>query len=253
VRDLDEEFVKRMVDRVMTLIEAEKRTGGGDGKPTVLVIFTGCGNDPASALEQVSELKGSHYVVAAASESACEAIGTERIGRAAHRFAEPKELHAVLEKSAAVVFPTLSQNTAARGAWGLRDTLPSEAMAWALKRRTPVIACRDWVCPGDGKDPYSLFLGGMLKKLEAFGVRFCSCSKLAETVRGARSGEGPGRPGTPCETARGCRVLTASAVRDAARSGRKKIALEKGCLVTPLARDEAKDCGIELFREGGTE
>ena len=152
-----------------------------------------------------------------------------------------------------VVFPTLSQNTAARGAWGLRDSLPSEAMAWALKKGIPVVACRDWVCPGEGKDPYSLFLGGMLKKLEVFGVRFCSCSRLAETVSGAGKGTGPKRLEHTEKIPAGCRVLTASAVRDAARGGRKRIQVGKGCLVTPLARDEAKDCGVELFPEGGPE
>jgi flavoprotein len=182
-----------------------------------------------------------------------ETIGTERIARSAHSLASPDELHALVEKSVAVVFPTLSQNTAARGAWGLRDSLPSEAMAWALKKGIPVVACRDWVCPGDGKDPYSLFLGGMLKKLEAFGVRFCSCSRLAETVTGAGKATGPKRAEIPEKPVADCRVLTASAVRDAARNGKKRIALGKGCLVTPLARDEAKDCGIEIFPGDGPE
>ena len=93
----------------------------------------------------------------------------------------------------------------------------------------------------------------MLKKLEAFGVRFCSCSRLAETVAGAGKGAGPKRPGPPEKPVSGCKVLTASAVRDAAKSGRKKIAVGKGCLVTPLARDEAKDRGIELFPGGSPE
>lgn len=247
MRDLDEELVKRLVEKVVALVEAEDKPVAEEDRPTVLAVFTGCQGDPGPALEQVAGLKGSHLVVAAVSPAAGETIGTERIARSANRLALPGELHAFIEKSVAVVFPTLSQNTAARGAWGLRDSLPSEAMAWALKKGIPVVACRDWVCPGDGKDPYSLFLGGMLKKLEAFGVRFCSCSRLAETVTGAGKAAGPKRGETPEKPVAACRVLTASAVRDAAKSGQKRIAVAKGCLVTPLARDEAKDCGIELF------
>lgn len=253
MKDLDEELVKRLVDKVMALIEAEKGPVTGEGKPTVLVVFTGCHGDPGPALEQVAGLKGSHFVVAAVSPAASETIGTERISRAAHNLASPGELHALIEKSVAVVFPTLSQNTAARGAWGLRDSLPSEAMAWALKKGIPVVACRDWVCPGDRKDPYSLFLGGMLKKLEAFGVRFCYCSRLAEAVSEAGKSEVPKRTGTLEKPVAGCRVLTASMVRDAARGGQKRILVGKGCVVTPLARDEAKDCGIGLFPEGSPE
>jgi hypothetical protein len=93
----------------------------------------------------------------------------------------------------------------------------------------------------------------MLKKLEAFGVRFCSCSRMAEAVTGAGKGTGPKRTEIPEKPVAGCRVLTASAVRDAARSGQKRISVGKGCRVTPLARDEAKDCGIELFPEGSPE
>jgi hypothetical protein len=253
VRDLDEELVKRLVDKVMALVEAESGPVAGEGRPTLLAVFTGCHDDPGPALEQVAGLKGSHFVVAAASPAAMETIGEERIARSANSLASPGELHALIEKSVAVVFPTLSQNTAARGAWGLRDSLPSEAMAWALKKGVPVVACRDWVCPGDGKDPYSLFLGGMLKKLEAFGVRFCSCSRLAETATGAGKNAAPKRPGPPENNPAGCRVLTASVVREASRSGQKRIVVGKGCRVTPLARDEAKDCGIELFPEGSPE
>lgn len=250
MRDLDEELVKRLVDKVVALVEAENGTVVEEGKSTVLAVFTGCHDDPGPALEQVAGLKESHFVVAAASPAAMETIGTDRIARSANSLASPGELHALVEKSVVVVFPTLSQNTASRGAWGLRDSLPSEAMAWALKKGIPVVACRDWVCPGDRKDPYSLFLGGMLEKLEAFGVRFCSCSKLAETVTGAGKATGPKRAEIPEKPVAGCRVLTASEVRDAARSGRKRISVGKGCRVTPLARDEAKDCGIELFLEG---
>jgi len=253
VRNLDEELVKRLVDKVMALVEAENGTVVEGDRPTVLAVFTGCHGDPGPALEQVAGLKGSHFVVAAASPAAMETIGAERIARSANSLASPGELHALVEKSVAVVFPTLSQNTAARGAWGLRDSLPSEAMAWALKKGIPVVACGDWVCPGDGKDPYSLFLGGLLKKLEVFGVRFCSCSRMAETVTGTGKGTDPKRTGTPGKPVAGCRVLTASAVRDAARGGQKRIVVGKGCRVTPLARDEAKDCGIELFPEGSPE
>jgi len=253
VRNLDEELVKRLVDKVVALVEAENKAVVEGDKPTVLAVFTGCHGDPGPALEQVAGLKVSHFVVAAASPGAMETIGTERIARSAHSLASPGELHALVEKSMAVVFPTLSQNTAARGAWGLRDSLPSEAMAWALKKGIPVVACRDWVCPGEGKDPYSLFIGGMLKKLEVFGVRFCSCSRLGETVSGAGKGMGPKRLEDTGKIPAGCRVLTASAVRDAARGGQKRIVVGKGCRVTPLARDEAKDCGVELFPEGGPE
>jgi hypothetical protein len=253
VSGLDEELVKRLVEKVMALIEAEGRQEAGSGKPRILAVFTGCHDDPGPAMEQVARLKGSHLVVAVSSPAALQTIGADRISQVAERMASSEELHDLVEKSAAVIFPTLSQDTAARGAFGFRDSLPSEAMAWALKRGIPVIACRDWVCPGDGKDPYSLFLGGMLKRLEAFGVRFCSCSRLAETVRAAEKGEALEEPVPQVGAVKGRPVLTASAVRDAARSGRKRIVVGKGCLVTPLARDEARDCGIELSPEGNPE
>ena len=50
--DLDEELVKRLVDKVVALVEAESGPVAGEGRPTVLAVFTGCHDDPGPALEQ---------------------------------------------------------------------------------------------------------------------------------------------------------------------------------------------------------
>lgn len=159
-----------------------------------------------------------------------------------------------LREADIVLVPVLTQNTAARLAATLSDTLPTTLIMQALMMGKPVIAAANAADPQDGwrldkmgktGPALTQALQANLRKLENFGVRLVQVQELAGTLKTILGRETQSSP-QPSDQPAKKGVLDASAIKAAASSGERKLLVAKGTIVTPLARDTAREYGIEL-------
>ncbi|HMM21111.1 MAG TPA: flavoprotein [Selenomonadales bacterium] len=234
------------------------------GRPkNILALFTGGTIGLEQGLTALAGLKPLAAVSVVLSEAAEQVVGKDRIyGRLG---GETPVVTAccpypgkILRAADVVVIPVLTQNTAAKLAHTLSDTMVTTLVLQALMLGKPVIVAANAADPRDswrasagmGRSPAGLVraLQDNLKKLEGLGAVLVDAGSLAAECRkylAAKEQEAPvGRPGT------GRRLIDAGAVREAALAGSgKRLKVPAGALVTPLARDMAGELGVELVRE----
>lgn len=162
----------------------------------------------------------------------------------------------LLREADIVLVPVLTQNTAAKLAYTLSDTLPSTLIMQALMLGKPVLAAMNAADPQDGwrikgnmgkcSPALSAALRQNLKKIEGYGIELVqvhdlSAGSLKIMDRMAnRSFVAPQGKKS---------VLDAAGIKIAASNGLKHITASKGVLVTPLAWDVAREYGIEIVQE----
>ena len=262
---MDEATIRRIVDLcVREIRKLPPREPGGaceserpcDARPKLLAVFTGGMKGAEAALTELEGLRKNYRITGAASASAIRMFGKDRLAAAADEWIDGTENPAEacgIDGFDAVVFPTLSQNTAAKAAQGIRDGFACDAMASALLAGRRVVATRDSVCPGCAGGAYAGMLRTILERLVAFGVGLCDANDLGAAVRGCSApAPAPASPEPPRKpAAKGKKtVITASVVQDAARAGKTEIVVDAAALLTPLARDEARERGIRFVRSG---
>ena len=264
---MDEATIRRIVDLcVREIRKLPPREPGGtceserpcDARPKLLAVFTGGMKGAETALAELAGLRESFRITGAASASAIRMFGKDRLAAVADEWIDGTGTLAEacgVDGFDAVVFPTLSQNTAAKAAQGIRDGFACAAMACALLAGRRVVAARDSVCPGRAGGAYAGMLRTILERLVAFGVALCDADDLGAAVRGcsapapAPTSASPEPPRKPAAKGKKT-VITASVVQDAARAGKTEIVVDAASLLTPLARDEARERGIRFVRSG---
>jgi ethanolamine utilization protein len=159
----------------------------------------------------------------------------------------------LLKAADLVLIPVLTQNTAAKVANTLADSLASTLIMQALMQGKNILAAKNAADPKDawriqanmGKEAPILMqaLQANLKKLEDYGVKLVSVqllaieyqkiikpqiSKIAAFATGKKN------------------IVDAQAIKAAAANGTKKLMVIPGTIVTPLARDLARDLQVEI-------
>lgn len=239
-----------MIRRIVRKVLAEMKktslplSGGTETekeKPTAVVFFCGCPDGLDEVSRDLSEFRRRFSLVGGYSQAAEALLDRDYMMREACSLLSQKELYEAVRHTGTVLFPNLSQNTAAKVVCGIRDTPGSEIMGYALKKGKRVLAARSYICPGNAKDPYSLFLRTVLENLEKLGVQLYSRGKLDSILDGKERLIGTQKTaGAPLT------LVTVEMVREARAKGISKIQTEGRCIVTPLARDEAKKLSVEL-------
>lgn len=162
----------------------------------------------------------------------------------------------LLREADIVLIPVLTQNTAAKLAHTLADTLVSTIILQALMLGKPVLAAQNAADPQDGwrvkgqmtsSAPALLqALQANLKKIENYGMRLLPVGKLAtETQKNLMRGVKPQSGSAAAKRI----VIDAEAVKAAAAAGTGIIHIASGALITPLARDLAQEYGLKLAPE----
>lgn len=160
-----------------------------------------------------------------------------------------------LREADVVLVPILTQNTAAKLAATLSDTLPTTLIMQALMMGKPVIAAPNAADPQDGwrldkmgktGPALTQALQANLRKLENYGIRLVPVQELAGALKTILGREIRQTEPQPLQQPVKKGVLDASAIKTAADSGEKKLFVAKGTIVTPLARDTAREHAIEL-------
>ncbi|NPV69147.1 MAG: hypothetical protein HPY55_00695 [Firmicutes bacterium] len=230
----------------------------GRGK-RVLALFCGGGLGAPEGRAEVKKLQDAGYTVRAVFTPSAERV----LGKGWLRSelgdieivteADGETPGALLKETDLTLVPVLTLNTAAKVAHGIADTLVATLIMESLLTGRPVLAAKDACDPanpmraGLGMDKvapaYRALLAGNLERLAEFGVRLVGATGLAAAVSGEagdkQAAPGPG-PGAASFTGR---VLSRADI--AAFKGRV-IRVSAGTLVTPLARDLARDRGIEM-------
>ena len=224
-----------------------------------LAIFTGGTIGLEQSLEELQKLQASNIeltvVLSAAAE---EIVGIKRIKDClgsdtsviTTQSSYPGKL---LREVDIVLVPVLTQNTAAKLAYTLSDTLASTLIMQALMLGKPVLAAINAADPQDswrvkgnmGKCPPGLLqaLRENLRKVEGYGLRLVQVEELAtdsQKIIGSRVTMSESVPQAKKS------VLDAAAIKVAADNGLKSITVSLGTIITPLARDVARDYGIEI-------
>ena len=209
--------------------------------------------------------------------SAAADASAAKPGSATGEFSED----VLLDGCSVLLVPSLSINSAAKIATGVRDSIPSRLVARALERGITVIAASDGCCPDNAQriasgfhvaEAYKERMRANLEALQGYGIRLARAEKLAHAVRKmnvagvvpgvvpvtaqSRGIASPAIPavsaidavvvadGAPCVAAEK-RVFSRS---DAVQCRERALRLGRNVLVTSLAADELRARNIQLIR-----
>ena len=261
-----EDMIRLVTEEVMRRLGAPQPL-----KPAAkraLALFTGGALGLEDALAQLAQLQEQGAALTVVLSKAAETvIGAERLRKVLGaeldiRLAADPLPKQDLKAADVVLVPVLTQNTAAKLARTLADTNVTTLVMQALLMGKPVIAARN---AADPKDPWRI-QGGMgaarpnltralqdnLKTLESYGVSLVEAGSLAAEaaqyigVNGVSADVKTALQKPSLPNGQGRRVIDAAMIQVLAAQGETVLTVGPQDLVTPLARDVARECGVDL-------
>lgn len=228
-----------------------------------LAVFTGGTIGLEASLEELKKLQaGGTEITVVLSQAAETIIGEswikEKLGSHVQVVATQSPYPGKhLRLADVVLVPVLTQNTAAKLAHTLSDSMVCTLILQALMLGKPVIAAVNAADPQDdwrvqkhmsqAAPALKAALAANLKRIETFGVLLTPVEKLANAAgRVLGREEQPALTKVPEQPVKK-RVLDADSVRRTAQQGIKTIQIVQGTIITPLARDIARECGIAII------
>lgn len=238
---------------------SEARPGPKKG-PRVLALYH-------TGLERYEEAQAQVALIEARAEKTAFFLGPEarailcsedvkdRTGaRCSLNAAPPEGLSRVMDKVRVVLLPTLSLKVAARVAWISLDCVGSELVTMALGKGKTVLAASDgFIAPGvTPAEGLAKEVKVLLDRLESFGVILCPTAQLAEKYQelsgaGAQPEPRTDKRSEPEQEA--LSLVTGKHITTAATEGRTLVRAALGGIITPLARDMAKEYNVEIVVE----
>ncbi len=229
--------------------------------PAVLSVFHAGVRKLEQALEQVSQIekiagRSSVFTVNSARSWVCGADVKEKAGtKCILDTVKPEGLEKALLKSDILVLPTLCFKTAAKAAHLISDDQESAIIFSALVQGKKVLAAQDGftICDLLLNAGIRDEMDRILAKLQSFGMIFCETDQLCATfkkiiVEGKKI-ESPNKKNPAMEPAPPARKLvTAKDIQTAVDGSRDPIRLAPGGIMTPLARDLAKEYAIKIIK-----
>lgn len=267
---IDESKIAKLVEQ-----ELQKVLSGGSEAPssspgtpasssgkTILVIYTGTNVGLNESVEQIKQLRakgfGFNLVL---SRQAVQKPGTSKIVELTGITniipeTDGEGIIKLLNNHVGILVGTLSRNTALKLSYGITDSFIGYLIFLALVSKKAVVAAKNGVDPTEGEfakwglpqlpNDMITSIVTQLQRLERWGMRLVDVKQLAvETDKAIKMATGTIEKVdemTPFGMDR--ELITEREVTLAAKSGAKKITLKPGSLVTPLARDTAKQLDI---------
>ena len=229
--------------------------------PAVLSVFHAGVRKLEQALEQVRAIekiagRSSVFTVNSARSWVCGADVKEKAGiRCILDTVKPEGLEKALLKSDILVLPTFCFKTAAKVSRLISDDQESAIVISALVQGKKILAANDGftICDLLLNEGIRNEMDRILAKLESFGMIFCETDQLCATFQklvneGVKTGP-PVKRNPATGTAPPARKLvTAKDIHTAVDAGRGPIMLAPGGIMTPLARDLAKEYAIKIIK-----
>jgi ethanolamine utilization protein len=238
-----------------------KRINRDRPTPAVLNVFHPGVRMLEQALEQVRLIeeiaaRSSTFTVNSARSWVCGDDVREKTGsRCILDTVKPEGLEKALQKADILVLPTFCLKTAAKVARLIGDDQESTIVLSALIQNKPVLATNDGFTLLNSLSNKGIReeIKRILGKLESFGMVFCQTDQLAATFRKITAGSNRPVPSetkkeSGNQTAPGRTLITAKDIRMAADNNQDAITLARGGLITPLARDQAREYAIRIVR-----
>lgn len=257
------ELVTAEVLRRLNLQKGLAATQPDSPQHKVLAIFTGGTIGLDTSLEEIKALQAINTgLTVVLSEAAEKIIGInwikEKLGSHVQVVTTQSPYPGQYLRAADIVIvPVLTQNTAAKLAYTLSDTMVSTLIFQALMLGKPVIAAQNAADPEDGwrrqkgmeKAPPGLkqALLGNLNTLQSYGIQLVPVESLAEKAKEKLIPELTLQVVQGPEKSSKRKVIDADTVRRAAQRSVTTLSVSQGTLITPLARDIARECNIEII------
>lgn len=229
--------------------------------PAVLNVFHPGVRYLELALEQVRLIeamagKSSVFAVSSARDWVCGQDVKDKSGcKCILDTVKPEGLAKTLQKADILVLPTFCFKTAAKAARLIDDSQETAIVISALMQSKPVLAANDGFTLLNtlSNEAIRAEIKRILAKLESFGMVFSQTDQLAATFRKMMSKrDSPIHLAPQKDTlnpaASAARLVTAKDIRRAADENQKSIALAPRGIITPLARDQAKEYDIRIVR-----
>lgn len=267
---IQKEVISNIVREVLTEMGRLEKPSDSSAKirvrrpravPAVLCVFHAGVRKLEQALEQVRAIekiagRSSVFAVNSARSWVCGADIKEKAGtRCILDTVKPDGLEKALLKSDILVLPTFCFKTAAKAAQLIGDDQESAIVISALVQGKKVLATNDGftVCDLLLNDGIRDEMNRILTKLEGFGMIFCETDQLSARFQKLVNEEqkiGPPLKRNPStETVPPARKLvTAKDIQKAAEGDRGPITLAPGGIITPLARDLAKEYALKIVQ-----
>lgn len=259
----EQELIARITAEVMRRLAEKEVKKQHDLNCKVLAVITGGTIGLDSGLEQLKRLQDQGAEISVVLSPAAErVVGKERVEK---YLGEQVEVITgempfpgrQLREATLVVVPVLTQNTAAKLAQTISDGLAPTLLMQALLMGKPVLAASNAADPqdgwrlkaqmGKGAPALQQALGLNLKRLSEFGMILLPVEELAAHCL-RYSGVAEKRKDATSAAKVGKRVVVdAAMIQGVAASGQKQIRLAPGAIVTPLARDIARQQGVEML------
>ena len=238
-----------------------KRINQDRARPAVLNVFHPGVRRLEEALAQVRMIEGiaarsATFTVNSARSWVCGDDVREKTGsKCILDTVKPDGLEKALQKADILVLPTFCFKTASKVARLIGDDQESSIVLSALVQDKPVLAANDGftLLNSLANQGIRSEIQQTLSKLESYGMVLCQTDHLAATFQKIISGgskstsvesiKESGKPAAP-----GRNLITAKDVRIAADNNQRALTLARGGLITPLAKDQARECGIRIVR-----
>lgn len=227
--------------------------------PAVLNVFHPGVRRLEQALEQVRLIesiaaRSSVFTVNSARHWVCGEDVKEKAGtRCILDTVKPEGLEKALQKADILVLPTFCFKTAAKVAQLISDNQETAIVLSALIQGIPVLATRDGFTLLDTLSNTGIReeIQSVIGKLESFGMVFCETDQLAAMFQKMVSNTNASAPlRTKKDSGRrkapGFRLITAKDIQAAVDNKQDSIPLAPGGIITPLARDQAKEYAIKI-------
>jgi len=229
--------------------------------PSALIAFHPGVRKLDQALEQVRQIekiaaRSGVFTVNSARQWVCGEDVKEKAGsRCILDTVKPEGLEKALHKADILVLPTFCFKTAAKAAQLIGDNQEAAIVLSALMQSKPVLAANDGFTLLDTLSNQGIReeIKRILGKLESFGMVFCETDHLAAVFKKmAARGDKAVHPGTNRDSSRqttpAYRLITAKDIQNAVDNNLNSIPLAPGGIITPLARDQAKEYAIRIVR-----
>jgi len=230
--------------------------------PAVLNIFHAGVRKLDLALKQVQQIeetarRSSVYTVESARSWVCGADVKEGAGvKCILDTVRPEGVEKALQKADILVLPTFCLKTAAKVANLICDDQESGLVFTALLQGKTVLAANDGflVCNILTNDNLRKEIDQILKKLEGFGMAFCPTDQLHDRFQKIVNAvkkptvTAPSAEVKTTETSSATlKLITAKVITQAVDHKQDAVRLAPGGIITPLARDLAKEYGIDII------
>ncbi len=220
------------------------------GMPVVLNVFHAGVRKLDLALEQVGRIekksaRSGVFTMPSARAWVCGADVKEQIGlQCILDTVSPEGLEKALQKADILVLPTFCFQTAAKTASLINHDPETAIVISALMQGKKVLATRDGFTLWDvlSNDGIKKEIERILAKLESFGMVLCNTDGLYaafEKMVIKKLSDDAGDSGV--------KLITAKTVANAVKQKQNSILLAPGGIVTPLARDQAKEYAIKIL------